>query len=112
MYCGIFTNKEDVANNFEIDLSSIEDCNILYAAYDCESYEGSAFVIFSKDGKLFEVSGSHCSCMGLENQWEPEETSLEALRMRDYKVGDTQESLDKFLIGFIFEKEVLENVGE
>ena len=107
MYCGIFSNKEDVANQFEIDLKEIEDCNILYASYDCEGYEGTALVIFSKEGKLYEAHGSHCSCMGLEGQWTPEETSLEALRMREYRVGDTQESLDKFLIGFIFEEEVL-----
>lgn len=108
MYFGIFESKQDIAYQFQIDLASIEDCNILYASYDCESYEGSALVIFSKGDKLYEVSGSHCSCMGLEDQWSPEETSLEALRMRNYTVGDTQESLDKFLMGFIFEKEVLE----
>lgn len=45
-------------------------------------YDFSAFVLFKRDGKLWEVNGSHCSCYGLENQWEPEETSVAALRHR------------------------------
>lgn len=109
MYFGSFSSKQDVADNFQIDVSNIEDCNILFASYDNEGYEGFALVIFSKDGKLYEVNGSHCSCHGLENQWNPEETSLEALKMRDYSYGETQQSLDKFLIGHIFEKEILDN---
>ena len=31
---------------------------------------------------MWEVNGAHCSCYGLEGQWEPEETTVEALRYR------------------------------
>lgn len=31
---------------------------------------------------LYEVNGSHCSCYGLEGQWEEEETTVEALAYR------------------------------
>ncbi|GAB3763664.1 hypothetical protein GCM10028796_17570 [Ramlibacter monticola] len=55
---------------------------ILLASYGTPSYEGYAFVLFRRDGKLYEVNGSHCSCYGLEGQWEPEETTIEALRHR------------------------------
>ena len=55
---------------------------ILLASYGTPSYEGYAFVLFRRDGKLWEVNGSHCSCYGLEGQWEPEETTVEALRRR------------------------------
>lgn len=55
---------------------------ILLASYGTPAYEGYAFVLFKRDGKLFEVNGSHCSCYGLEGQWEPEETTVEALRHR------------------------------
>lgn len=55
---------------------------ILLASYGTPSYEGYAFVLFKRDGKLWEVNGSHCSCYGLENQWEPEETTVNALRHR------------------------------
>lgn len=59
--------------------------DILLASYDNEDYSGSAFVLFLRDGKLFEVNGSHCSCNGLEECWHPEETSWEALKMRDFE---------------------------
>jgi hypothetical protein len=55
---------------------------ILLASYGQGNYEGDAFVLFRKDGKLYEVNGGHCSCYGLEGQWEPEETTVDALRYR------------------------------
>jgi hypothetical protein len=55
---------------------------ILFGVYDYGNYEGSAWVGFLKDGKLYEVHGSHCSCYGLENQWGPEETSVEEIVYR------------------------------
>lgn len=58
------------------------DINVLLASYGNANYEGGAFVLFEKDGKLFEVNGGHCSCYGLEGQWEPEETTAEALQHR------------------------------
>ena len=47
---------------------------ILYADYTYEDYTGDAYVLgFDKQwNKFFEVHGSHCSCYGLEGQWEPE----------------------------------------
>ena len=55
---------------------------ILFAAYTYEDYSGDAFVIFTNEGKLFEVNGGHCSCYGLEGQWEPEETTKGAIIKR------------------------------
>lgn len=49
---------------------------VLWADYEAEGYEGSALVIYRQGNKVFEVSGSHCSCYGLEGQWEPEEYDL------------------------------------
>jgi hypothetical protein len=68
----------------EFQTEPVEDAEFLFAAYTYEDYSGSAFVLFRKDGKLFEVNGSHCSCYGLEGQWEPEETSKEALLKRNF----------------------------
>ena len=56
--------------------------NILFASYSYSNYSGDAWVLFERDGKLFEVSGSHCSCYGLEEQFDPEETTLEAISHR------------------------------
>lgn len=55
---------------------------LLFASYGGASYEGDAFVIYERDGKLYEVHGGHCSCYGLEGQWEPEETTWAALAAR------------------------------
>lgn len=55
---------------------------ILLASYGTPSYEGYAFVLFRRDGKLWEVDGSHCSCYGLAGQWDPEQTTVDALRHR------------------------------
>ena len=49
----------------------LEGVTILLAYYLYEDYSGEAYVLFERDGDLFEVHGSHCSCYGLEGQWEP-----------------------------------------
>ena len=59
-----------------------EGVEVLLASYSYEDYSGLAFVLFRKGGELFEVNGSHCSCYGLEDQWEPEQTTVAALRYR------------------------------
>lgn len=45
---------------------------VLLAAYSYEDYSGSAWVVFRNGDKYYIVSGGHCSCNGLEGQWEPE----------------------------------------
>lgn len=60
----------------------LEGANILLASYATLGYEGDAFVLFERDGKLFEVLGGYGSCSGLEGQWNPEETTIKALRHR------------------------------
>lgn len=65
---------------------------VLYAWYEYAD-SGDAFVLFRKDGKLYEVHGSHCSCYGLEGQWDPEETTAAALLARPHITGwDAEES--------------------
>lgn len=59
-----------------------EGINILFASYGQDNYTGDAWVLFEKDGQLFEVNGSHCSCMGLEDQWKPEPVILGELKTR------------------------------
>ena len=75
-----FENEQNIFDEFRA--SRPEDIEIIFASYGVYSYEGDAFVLFKKNGKLYEVNGSHCSCMGLEKQWEPEETTIKALKHR------------------------------
>lgn len=76
------TGLDGVKSDFEIGDDALVGVEIILASYTYEDYSGDAFVLFRKDGQLFEVNGGHCSCYGLEGQWEPEETSVEALRHR------------------------------
>ena len=91
-YYGSFTCKEDLLMEFGLDGrygdrdkglgEELKGCKILLAWYGLGDYEGSAFVLFEKDNELYEVNGSHCSCFGLEGQWDPEKTSVAELRHR------------------------------
>jgi hypothetical protein len=55
------------------------DIEVLFASYEGGGYDGDAVVVFRQEGKLYEVHGGHCSCHGLENQWSPEESTVESL---------------------------------
>jgi hypothetical protein len=59
-----------------------ENKNVLFASYGQDNYQGDAWVLFEENGKLFEVNGGHCSCYGLEGQWEAEEVVLAELENR------------------------------
>lgn len=94
-YFGIWSEHEEMDESFRsygysgrepapVDGMATDD-EVLLAAYDIDGYEGDAFVLFQRDGKLYEVHGGHCSCYGLEDQWTPEETTWEALAMRPRK---------------------------
>jgi hypothetical protein len=86
------SGEAGMLGDFRIDKSALDGAEVLLASYTYEDYSGHAFVLFWRDGKLYEVNGSHCSCHGLEaqsycdnenrTQWEPEETSKEALEKR------------------------------
>jgi hypothetical protein len=79
----LFERDQDIVGQFSAPADALAGAVVHYARCQYEDYQGSAIVIFEKDGKLFEVYGSHCSCNGLEGQWEPEETSWEALKRRN-----------------------------
>lgn len=98
--------KEDVLNDFEIS-DTTENINILFASYGVGNWSGDAWVLFEQDGRLYEVNGSHCSCCGLENQWEPEEVGLKDIEYRLVKgsFGTNRES------GNEFKSELIEFLG-
>ena len=92
------TGVKGLAGDFYIDGSELDGVGIIYASYSCDDYShGEAFVLFEKDGVLYEVNGSHCSCHGLEDQWDPEETSVAALRLRKRNNDALPANFDEFL---------------
>lgn len=84
VYCGDWECLEDMLNDFHIPKEVVEGYEVLYGWYEYADYSGSAFVLLQKDGKLYEVNGGHCSCFGLEDQFDLEETSVEALLKRNH----------------------------
>lgn len=72
--------KEEVGHEFQVTLD--DNINLLLWNYEYGNWEGYAFVLFEQNGRLYEVNGSHCSCYGLEGQWDPEETSVKELTYR------------------------------
>ena len=80
-------------------ISDLTDAEILISEYE-GGYDGVAFVLYRKNGKLFEVNGSHCSCFGLEGQWAPEETSFGVLLNRNfYGLGNVEFQIEKLAKG-------------
>jgi hypothetical protein len=49
-------------------------------------YDGSAYFLVQdrETGKLYEVTGGHCSCYGFEGQWDPKITSKEYLLSQNH----------------------------
>jgi hypothetical protein len=75
-------NCNRYSDAFEDSAPPVTEDELLHASYDCSGYEGQAFVLFERDGKLYEVNASHCSCYGLDGQWDPTETTWKAQAMR------------------------------
>ena len=88
-------------NEFEANGVELRDEQVLFDAYDTEQYEGYAFVLIEREDGLYEVNASHCSCYGLEGQWDEEKTTAEALRARfqhrQYGVMESQEDRDALM---------------
>ena len=79
VYFDGFDNRAHMEQQFEETLS--EGIEVLFASYASGGYDGNdAFVLFTENGKLYEVNASHCSCYGLEGQWQPELTTVKSLR--------------------------------
>lgn len=74
------------------------DADILLAWYSYEDYDGSAYVLYQQNGELFEVHGGHCSCYGLEGQWQPDQVSREQILMRPlpYYIEDSPEVVERY----------------
>jgi hypothetical protein len=64
----------------EFQMDEPEPDEVYFALYDLsQAYEGSADVFYRRGERFFYATGGHCSCYGLEGQWEPEEYTREQL---------------------------------
>ena len=83
-YLGLFADRESINQEFfpfkEGQQLTVPE-EVLIAWYEYEYYSGQAVVLYRQDNKLYLVNGGHCSCNGLEGQWEPDEVTVPQLRM-------------------------------
>mgnify|MGYP000488102258 CR=1 FL=1 len=84
-YFGLFKSLADIEDEFKV-VTGLGPDDILFAYYDYKDYSGKAVVLFVSpaDGQLSLVLAYHCSCNGLENEWEPEIMSWKALQKAEY----------------------------
>ena len=104
MFLGNWSCVEDVVRDFKGG-NELKEAEVLLASYGNGSYCGRAFVLYRKDGELFEVDGDHCSCNGLEGQWSPGRTTC-ALQGRNF--GDSDYRRRRGVAGSVEEKVVSE----
>ena len=77
--------KLHLVEEYKADSNIVNDLEILigYESVGSWGCDSSSFFLFrDKEGKLYEVHGSHCSCYGFEDQFDLEFTTIEALKFR------------------------------
>lgn len=83
-YIDLFSDWKDVQSNFTTDEKEPDE--VIFAAYKYEDYSGDAVVAYRNGETYYLNEGSHCSCYGLEDQWQPEaytkEQFIQALQKR------------------------------
>lgn len=107
-YHGDFGSWNDVAIEFysgsryedgalEKALKEIpEPEEVLYADYDTPGYEGDARVVYRNGDVYYYVNAGHCSCYGLEDQFNPDEyTKDDLLAYLEKQASNSYSSMEK-----------------
>jgi len=100
-------NKTEITNIFEsgyindseeydqvensIIEKDLEGAELLVSIGNSYGYEEEMLVIYEKDGRLYIVEASHCSCYDFSGQWSPSEYSYKAMLMRKWCNGCKEE---------------------
>ncbi len=80
--------RSDVEAEFREE-DALDGATAVFAVYETDGNGGQAIVLFVRAGKLYGVFASHCSCYGLEDQWQPELiTNADAMREWAYMTDD------------------------
>jgi len=75
-------DKADLEKLFALKSGALADIELLLASYKQGDDSGYGFIFFRLNQQFFEVNVSHDSERDLQGQWEPEDTSIEALLFR------------------------------
>ena len=83
---------------FALTTNELDNIELLLASHHQEDDAGYAFILFSSNQCLYEVNASHDSELDLSGQWQPEETTVEALLFRLHRgnLGLGQQGDDLF----------------
>lgn len=93
-----FQDIEHLKKEYEITNDDLLGVEILFAVYRTGRYDGQSLVLFKKDDKLYIVDASHCSCYGLEGQWDPIEINEATLKKEiDAKSSYRFEEFESFI---------------
>jgi hypothetical protein len=76
-----FKDIDELKREYHLSDEDLQGVEILYAIYRTGCWEGQSLVLFKKDDRIFIVHASHCSCYGLQGQWDPIETNEKTLKM-------------------------------
>lgn len=84
--------------HFGLKTGSLQDIEILLASYKESDDSGYAFVLYRHQQCLYEVNASHDSVLDFRDQWQPEETTVEALiyRLNKGNLGSSEASENVF----------------
>lgn len=85
-----FEDADNVFCAYDVPKEKRDGIEIIFADYTYKGYSGYSQVIFKENGSFYEVHGSHCSCFGLEGQWEPELIETETYRARMDRLGNKE----------------------
>lgn len=91
----------DVIGSFAATVPEPDE--VLLATYTYEDYSGSASVLYRSGEDYYVVEGSHCSCFGLEGQWEPEFYTLDTLIAAAERAAQSEQAYSSrygFLAGY------------
>ncbi len=67
------SSQDNVLRDFGLSDEERRKWTVVGGSYVYENYDGRAILYVAQDGKLYEVTGSHCSCNGLEGDFTPQE---------------------------------------
>ena len=106
---------QKIQADFEVSLPSGIEILVAYMHVGNWGCDSSAFIVFKHSNRMYEVHGSHCSCNGFEGQWEPEETTVEAILDRpmifytggyDLNSDGNKKAIRKFISGLESKEEI------
>lgn len=96
-YRQYFDSRYDYEARKDIEVEMPSNLIIFWSRYTYENYSGDGEVWgFNTDNEMFfNVSGSHCSCYGLEGQWDEEYYTYDEMVACLQRVVDADYVYDK-----------------